>query len=674
MNKSFLATIATISLTFAGLVTGVAPASAVDYNTESALQSQNILRPGTPTVTANNVVVSVSLNANEAFNYNGFRSLTQYAPAGSPLTIAPGDAVAFTGGVLNTATQASAVSTSNSGSTQVFWKKTGDFQFTRWDSFNQTLSQLPTGTFVDFQVFRQMSLSASTPGTYRATHGLTVAGVAVTPVPLAKIDINQALNVYQVYDIGFSVRWTGGLNYIPSALDEYYSVQSNACIWPADLNLTNSSVIEVTYNNFDIATNSFASANSVNVSAYPSGGGGSFNASGTESNGNEVFSVALTNVSWEAMQVYANAYVYSPTANLVKPVFQAWLAGDSSKTNILEPCQKFESFAAPTLTSIDSASATLSWAAPSNASSRNWNNIAVYACSTAVTSACGDMSTFYSMNAPARPYDFRFSGIVSGTSVTLSSTSMRTAMVGPPNGVDSPTWSPTAAYRYFVFYSNNSFTGYKSVSALTAALTAGGVESTPSTPSTPDASATVVRSEPVLKGFAGHSVAKGDQRKFELDASGLTGTPEVLLNGKKLTYTKDANGKLSIDLPKGLKRGGSYDLVVSSPEGTVTVLGAIVLAADLPFVKKTPRAFAGTSTTLSASQVRDIRALVSASEFGDTVTCTAYVSGATTDEVAVARATNACAAATAVNPDLKTVIRTAPAIASVRNKVRVVIG
>jgi hypothetical protein len=233
-------------------------------------------------------------------------------------------------------------------------------------------------------------------------------------------------------------------------------------------------------------------------------------------------------------------------------------------------------------------------------------------------------------------------------------------------------WSPTAEYRYFVTYEKSmSWTGYQGLSLLTAATTAGGVESTPSTP---DASATVVRSEPVLKGFAGHSVAKGDQRKFELDASGLTGTPEVSLNGKKLTYTKDANGKLSIDLPKGLKRGGSYDLVVSSPEGTVTVLGAIVLAADLPFVKKTPRAFAGTSTTLSASQVRDIRALVSASEFGDTVTCTAYVSGATTDEVAVARATNACAAATAVNPDLKTVIRTAPAIASVRNKVRVVIG
>ena len=670
MKKSLMAALATISLTAVSLVSGVAPASAVDYNTESALQNQSMLRPGTPTVTANNVVVNLTLNTNETLSV--FRSLTQYAPTGS-LVINPGDAVAFTGDVLNTSTQASVVNTSNSGSTQVFWKKSGDTQFTVWNSFSQTLSQLPTGTFVDFQVYRQMYLSSATPGTYQATTGLTVGGALVTPVPLAKNDIQQSLGVYMVYDLGFSIRWKGGVAYTPSALDEYYSVQSSACIWPAELNLTNSSVIEVTYNNFDTANNSFAAANYVNVSAYTSVGG-SFNASGTETNGNEIFSVALTNVSWEAMQVYTNAYLYSPTAHEVKPVFQAWLAGDSTKTNILQPCQKFESFAAPTLTSVDSASATLSWVAPANASSRNWDRISVYACSTAVTSVCGDMSANYIMNAPARPYDFNFSGIISGTSVTLSSTSMRASMFGPPSGGVSPTWSPTAAYRYFVFYSNNSYTGYKSVSALTAALTAGAVESTPSTPSTPDAGTTAGTSEPVLKGFAGHSVGKMTQKNFALDASGLTGTPEVLLNGKKLTYVKDAKGMLAIELPKTLKRGGSYDLVVSSPEGIVTVMGAIVVSADLPITKNTPTAFKGNSTDLSASQVRNIRALVNASEVGDTVTCTAYVSGATTDAIAKARATNACAAATAVNPELKTVIRTAPAIFSVRNKVRVVIG
>ncbi len=672
MKKSLLAALATISLTAVSLVSGVAPASAVDYNTERAVQSQNMLRPGTPTVSGNAVVVNVTVNANEAAN--SFNSLTQYARTGFPLVINPGDAVAFTGGVLNTATQASVVNTFSSGSTKVFWKKSGDTQFTVWNSSSQTLSQLPTGTFVDFQVFRQSWLSSATPGTYQATIGLTVGGALVTPVPLAKNDI-QSLGSYQVYDLGFSIRWNGGVAYTPSALDEHYSVSSRACIWPAELNLTNSSVIEVTYNNFDTANNSFAADNYVNVSAYTSGAG-SFSVSGTETNGNEIFSVALTNVSWEAMEVYATAYVRAPTAHEVKPVFRAWLAGDLSKTNILQPCQKFESFAAPTLTSVDSASATLSWVAPANLSSRNWDRISVYVCSTAVTSVCGDMSSYYNMNvsAPSLPYDFSFSGVVSGTSVTLSSTSMRAAMFGPPSGGVLPTWSPTAAYRYFVFYSNNSFTGYKAVSALTAASVAALGASTPSTPSTPDASATVVRSEPVLKGFAGHSVGKMTQKTFALDASGLTGTPEVLINGKKLTYVKDAKGMLAIELPKTLKRGGSYDLVVSSPEGIVTVLGAIVVSADLPITKNTPTAFRGTSTALSAAQVGNIRALVNASEVGDTVTCTAYVSGATTDEVATARATNACAAATAVNPELKIVIRTAPAIFSVRNKVRVVIG
>jgi NifU-like protein involved in Fe-S cluster formation len=77
---------------------------------------------------------------------------------------------------------------------------------------------------------------------------------------------------------------------------------------------------------------------------------------------------------------------------------------------------------------------------------------------------------------------------------------------------------------------------------------------------------------------------------------------------------------------------------------------------------------------MNATQVRDIRALVAASNFGDTVTCTAYVGGATTEAIAAARATSACATATAANSALTAVIRTAKAIPASRNTVRVVIG
>ena len=146
------------------------------------------------------------------------------------------------------------------------------------------------------------------------------------------------------------------------------------------------------------------------------------------------------------------------------------------------------------------------------------------------------------------------------------------------------------------------------------------------------------------------------------------------MNGKKLAFTKDANGKIQLDLPKGLKRGASYNLVVSDANGTFTLLDAIVVPSDLPVAQKSVGAFLPGATAMTASQVRKIRELVNASTVGDTVTCTAYVGGRVTDSMAVARATSACAAATATNPALTAVIRTAKAIPSVLNTVRVVIG
>ena len=665
MKKSLLATIATISLTFAGLVTGVAPANAV-YNVDDSLQEISLLRAGAQRIIGNNIVATTTLNANEKLT--DFSFVANFASVGSPLVVAENQEIEST--IILTNTTSSTTVTGYNEDPQVNWTKTDNTSGT-WRTWDQV--PLPTGTFKSFQVSGGLYLQASVAGNYSASATVTLGGTALTPLEVVS-------NPNFSGTPGFRVSWIGGPSYTPNALDTNYNAYSEACFWPGDHTITSSTVLRVSYENLDPLTNTgFAGGNGVDISGNDGTGyQGYWN--GQEVESGEIFSTSLSTLASgiDAVLIRAYSNISSLTADPIRPVFKAWL-DDNSSVNILDSCSRFESFAAPTLTPATDTTATLSWSTPTTLHSGDWDNVRILACLDTNTN-CGTSFQNPWQLAPGAPmtYDFTFSsmGPIVGNQVTISANSMMDAnmMMGPISG-PRLRWSTSGSYKYFVVYDQMTVSnGYKGLSLVSAATTAGGVVSTPSTPSTPDASATVVRSEPVLKGFAGHSVAKGDQRKFELDASGLTGTPEVSLNGKKLTYTKDANGKLSIDLPKGLKRGGSYDLVVSSPEGTVTVLGAIVLAADLPFVKKTPRAFAGTSTTLSASQVRDIRALVSASEFGDTVTCTAYVSGATTDEVAVARATNACAAATAVNPDLKTVIRTAPAIASVRNKVRVVIG
>ena len=537
LKKSLLAILATISLTVVGLVSGVAPANAV-YNTEDALKTQSILRKGNPTISGTNLVASVTLGASESFSNEGYRSLSQYASVTATVSRTAGQAIAFTGSVVNTAGNASALDSSETETIKVFYTKVGETEQGIWNSETQNVADLPTGEFKDFQVYRLMPLASGTAGTYQATTGLSVAGVAVA-IQEASPQVSQALNQAMVYNIGFNISWLGGVAYTPTTDDYQYRLNSRACIVAGEQNVTANSVIRVTYKNVDVSNNSFSGSD--NVFFLVKGVSNQTLVSDSATQANDIHTITLTNPLFTNLELSATAYIFSPTANEIKPVLKAWVDGDVSETNVIQAC--------------------------------------------------------------------------------------------PTQSSGSQTGTPAAS-----------------------------------------PSATVVRSEPVLSGFAGHKVANSGGRNFSLDASSLTVISEVSLNGKKLTYVKDAKGMLTIELPKNLKRGGSYDLVVNSAEGNITVVGAIVLAADLPFVKKTPRAFAGRSTALSASQVRDIRALVNASEFGDTVTCTAYVSGAATDAIAIARATNSCAAATAVNPELKTVIRTAPAIFSLRNKVRVVIG
>ena len=671
MKKSLMAALATISLTAVSLVSGVAPANAT-YNIDDSIRDISVQRTGAPVIDGSNIVASTTVYANEVLASFAFSADYAGPGMGQSLVIASGQELSSVINLTNT-TSGQTVSGYDESPT-IRWTKTDDTTGTYYPGNGAT----PFGTFTRFEVASGKYVNSSAAGNYTASASFKVAGTAVTP---------RVLVTNPMYERpGFRVRWVGGLSYTPNALDAEYNSYSQACFWPGDHAITSSTVLHVSYDNQDQEHNQgFADNNYSYFSGSDGTQSGYWNPDEIETN--EVWSTSLSSLvllpGIDAVSIRGNGSVPSPTAHAIRPVFKAWLDNNTS-VNVLDSCNRYESFAAPTLAPATSTTATLSWVAPTTAHAEDWNDIGVYAC-LATNTSCGtsyvnpwDMGPNSEMT-----YDFEFmnmGGPISGTQVTINAMSMMDAamMMGPISGPPR-TWNTTDSYKYFVVYRNMSMgNGYVGLSLASAATTAGGVESTPSTPSNEDASATVVRSKPVLNGFAGHSVAPGvagsSPRTFELDASGLTGTPEVLINGKKLTYVKDAKGMLTIELPKTLKRGGSYDLVVSSPEGTVTVLGAIVVSADLPVTKNTPTAFRGTSTALSAAQVRNIRALVNASQVGDTVTCTAYVSGATTDAIAKARATNACAAATAVNPELKTVIRTAPAIFSVRNKVRVVIG
>jgi hypothetical protein len=436
----------------------------------------------------------------------------------------------------------------------------------------------------------------------------------------------------------------------------------------------------VSYDNLD-QTNNLGFAQ--NNSSYFSGNDGSnmngfWNPQETETN--EVFSASLSDLlpGIEAVSIRGNATVNSPSANAIRPVFKAWLDNNTS-VNVLDSCTRYESFAAPTLAPATSTTATLSWTAPTTAHASDWDDIGVYACLETNANCATGFENPWDMGPSSQlTYDFELMsmGPISGTQATISASMMMdSAMMMGPSSEPRRMWSTSGSYKYFVVYRTMmGGGGYIGLSAASAAVTAGGVV-------TPDVDeeevvtpAAVVAVPSPIKNFVAHKVAALGEKNLTLDGSGLAADASITVNGKKLAFTKDAAGKIQLELPKGLKRGASYNLVVADANGSFTLLDAIVVPQDLPIAKKALPAFKGRATNMNATQVRDIRALVAASNFGDTVTCTAYVGGVTTEAIAKARATSACATATAANSALTAVIRTAKAIPSVLHTVRVVIG
>jgi hypothetical protein len=664
MNKTILATLATISLAFAGVVSGVAPAHAA-YSPDDALRSIQLKRTGAPAIIANAIVASTTLSANEVLMDFSFSA--DFASTLSPLVVTAGQVLDSV--VVATNTTANSTVSGYDSNPALSWTKTDNTTGTWTDGGPNAF---PTGTFKKFEVSSSKYLNVTAAASYSASATVTLAGTVLTPLTLA-----SGSDFYSTP--GFNIDWVGGPSYTPSSADAIYSAYSTGCFWQSDFTVTPTSVLHVSYDNLDSTTNTgFATNNNVDVSGNTGAGmNGYWN--GQEVPSGEVFDISLsalpTTIDAVAIRAYSN--VTAPTANAIRPVFKAWL-DDATSVNVLSDCSRYESFAAPTLTPATATTATLTWDAPVTAHSANWDSIAVYACLTTNTN-CGTSAKDPWDMAPGETftYDFLFMGPIATRQVTLSAMTMRSAamMMGPTSGPPA-TWSPSTSYKYFVFYRQMSLqNGFKGLSSVSPAAIGGlGVVADPDEEEVVVESVTAVSVPTPIKNFAPHKVAASAQKNFTLDGSGLAADASITVNGKKIAFTKDAAGKIQIELPKGLKRGASYNLVVSDSNGSFTLLDAIVVSKDLPISKKVLPGFNGRATDMSATQVREIRALVAASNFGDTVTCTAYFGGATTEATATARATSACATATAANPALTAVIRTAKAIAASRNTVRVVIG
>jgi len=205
MKKSLLATIATVSLTFAGLVSGVAPASAVDYNADDSLRSISVQRLGGMEIVGNNIVASTTLNANEQLT--DFSFTADFASVGSPLVIGADQELESTVVLTNTTT--STLITGYINDPQVEWTKTDNTSGT-WRTWENI--PLPAGTFKSFKVAGGTYAQASVAANYSASATVTLGGTALTPLQLITESFFSSTP-------GFRIEWLGGPSYTPSPLD-----------------------------------------------------------------------------------------------------------------------------------------------------------------------------------------------------------------------------------------------------------------------------------------------------------------------------------------------------------------------------------------------------------------------------------------------------------------------
>jgi hypothetical protein len=142
----------------------------------------------------------------------------------------------------------------------------------------------------------------------------------------------------------------------------------------------------------------------------------------------------------------------------------------------------------------------------------------------------------------------------------------------------------------------------------------------------------------------------------------LDSVQSAKVNGKAAKLTAVTSGSLNLRVPAGLP-AGTYDLELFGSFGTMLEKSAFTVARKQ--IKRLVPGFAGNSPVMTAPMVTSIRATLKRLPGAVTLVCTGSTSNtrvtAFDKRLATQRATKACARAKALNPELTTQIRIAPA-------------
>lgn len=155
---------------------------------------------------------------------------------------------------------------------------------------------------------------------------------------------------------------------------------------------------------------------------------------------------------------------------------------------------------------------------------------------------------------------------------------------------------------------------------------------------------------------------------LQLTGEKLDSVTSVEIGGVLVDVIARDATSITLDLPASLEPG-TYDLVIISGFGKLTVLGAVVISAAVSKASELGEllgfswtgAFTGNSRSLNQSQVMTIESALEKQPTATTVICWGYTTASSPNAWAIAHATQraqaACNLVTELNPEIKTVVR-----------------
>ena len=187
------------------------------------------------------------------------------------------------------------------------------------------------------------------------------------------------------------------------------------------------------------------------------------------------------------------------------------------------------------------------------------------------------------------------------------------------------------------------FAGYSSrIAKVTFETPPPPVVVTPTTPIAKPTLAAVPATESSIVGGAQLTIA----------GTGLSTVTSVTVGGVNATVISKTESSVTIEIPAS-QVTGSVDIVVSTPQGSVTASSSIVYKA-LPIVKtKTLTGFTATAKALTAAQKGQVKALLTANPTLTELTCAAKTTGVKASKTELTKATTLAKATCAYAQTLK---------------------